>query len=68
MERHRLWGDYTNLSSNRDELKRSYSEMKSLNHNLTHKTSQLENERDLLNATNNNLTKERDELRKQIGE
>lgn len=43
-------------------------EMKSLNHNLTQKTGQLEKEKDNFNARNKNLMRERDELQKQIGE
>ncbi|XP_018520468.1 asialoglycoprotein receptor 1-like [Lates calcarifer] len=44
-----------NLTSERDQLQTNYSEMKQLNHNLTHKTNQLERDKE-------NLTKERDEL------
>ncbi len=51
------------LTSERDKLQTSFSEMKILNHNLTQKTSQLESEKNDLMAVNNNLTKERDELK-----
>nr|XP_033478867.1 CD209 antigen-like protein C [Epinephelus lanceolatus] len=59
LERNRLWRDNASLASERDKLQKSYSEVKILNHNLTQKTRQLENE-------NNNLTKTVDELQKQI--
>ena len=42
--------------------------MKNLNHNLTQKMSQLENEKEHLQAVNVNHTKERDELQEYIGE
>ncbi|XP_076585506.1 uncharacterized protein LOC143320027 [Chaetodon auriga] len=62
MERNRLFVDNAKLTSERGELQTSYNEMKSINHNLTHKTSQLENEKNLLKEMNTNLTNERDEL------
>ncbi|XP_070827234.1 asialoglycoprotein receptor 1-like [Chaetodon trifascialis] len=66
MKRNQLFVDNAKLTSERDELQTNYSEMESINHNLTHKTSQLENEKTLLNEMYTNLTNERDELQKEI--
>ncbi|XP_040893045.1 C-type lectin domain family 4 member M-like isoform X2 [Toxotes jaculatrix] len=55
-----------NLTSERDKLWTSYSEIKRLNLNLTQATHLLENDNDLLKAMKNNLTKERDDLQKRL--
>ncbi|KAK9539957.1 hypothetical protein VZT92_002436 [Zoarces viviparus] len=65
-ERNRLWVENANLTSERDKLRTSYSETKSLNANLTLKMNQFEEEKDHLMATNNNLTEERDELQDRL--
>lgn len=52
--------DKSNWIVERNELQSSYSDMKSLNHNLTQSISKLENEKD-------HLIKERDELQNHIG-
>ncbi|XP_068583199.1 C-type lectin domain family 7 member A-like isoform X2 [Cebidichthys violaceus] len=61
VERNRLWEKNSNLQTR-------YSDEKGLNHNLTLKMNQLEEEKNHLKATNNNLTIERDELQKLLDE
>lgn len=67
-DRNRLWVDNAKLTSERDELQTNNSEMESIIHNLTRKTSRLKDEKNLLQEINTNLTNERDELQKEIGE
>ncbi|XP_041789780.1 CD209 antigen-like [Chelmon rostratus] len=65
-DRNRLWVDNAKLTSERDELQTNNSEMESIIHNLTRKTSRLKDEKNLLQEINTNLTNERDELQKEI--
>lgn len=68
MQRTRLWVENDKLTKQRDEVLKSLSEMKSLSDNLTLKTNQLKNDKDLLMAINSSLTHERDELQTNCSE
>ncbi|KAM3624393.1 uncharacterized protein V6R79_022840 [Siganus canaliculatus] len=67
-ERNQLRVNVARLVSERNELQTNYSDLASINYNLTELTSLLEDEKELLEGMNNNLTMERDQLQTDYNE
>ncbi|KAK2816820.1 hypothetical protein Q5P01_025011 [Channa striata] len=57
---------YCQSEQEKDQLQTNYSQVQSLQTNLTQRTKQLEEERDFLMVVNSNLTQQRDKLKQQL--